>query len=56
MMKNFYRIKNTDLLNLGELDDHGVELVEMEHMYSLVRMTDESARALEAIGCPVVRC
>lgn len=55
-MKNFYRIKNTDLLALGDLEDHGVELIEKEYAYSLVRMTDESAQALEAIGCPVVRC
>lgn len=54
-MKNFYRIKNTDINQLGDLGDHGVELVETEYLYSLVQMTDEAADALVAIGCSVVR-
>lgn len=55
-MKNFYRIKNTDLVNLGDLEDHGIQLIETEYAYVLVRMTDDSARALENIGCSLVRC
>lgn len=55
-MKNFYRIKNTDIEQLGDLESHGAVLIEKENLYSLVCMSAESADALVAIGCPVVRC